>query len=152
MFDQLPAPTHRPVDSSQLMSLIGPLDAASDGGQLTAAQIEAVAAEVGVDSALAYMAMGMYPMLQVKREHPTCFTVCSGRCQFWGSHDLIVELLRRKAERLGAGKGAFDVMAQGCLDQCNSPVAMRFNGPAGQGVLPGANSELLDAVIAELCD
>ena len=144
-------PTHDVIDFEQLWELGQALSAL--GPQVTAAQVDALAAERDVPRSHAWMALSYAPNVQVEREHGIPIAVCAARCQLWGAEPLMADLLALRDERVAAGRLAFDLVPRGCLNRCTqAPVAIAVleDGMVGlDRATPAQVAELLDAVEAD---
>jgi NADH:ubiquinone oxidoreductase subunit E len=144
--------THVPMDPAKTQRLRTALAAKSAGKRVTMEMIDAVAAAESATPAEVYASMAFDPNLVFAIELPTLFAVCVGGCQSQGAIANLAKMLELRAERLAAGKPAFDVLVRSCLDMCpHSPVAMS-RSKHGQAAHPKLSPDALPEIVSTLCD
>jgi len=143
--------THDPLQLAVLLRLAGALRAAAAGAPVTVALVERIASEQGVPTAHAYAALALDPNLAPANEHEVMVAICVGACQGQGAVPVLAALLQTRAERVAAGRPAFDVLPRTCLDMCShSPVCMS-RSKAGVSAHPRLSPEGVRALVVELC-
>ncbi|MGM0577415.1 MAG: (2Fe-2S) ferredoxin domain-containing protein [Myxococcota bacterium] len=126
--------THDPLDLEIVWDLSDRIDEDIPDGVLTPQRLAAVAEAEGAPAAHAYVAAGVDPDLEWKREHDVAVEICTGGCQAWGSVPILERLLALREARRDAGEPGFDVIARGCLDACDRPPVAAVDGPDGRVV------------------
>lgn len=141
------SPTHREVDIGKLAGLGLELeDLAEDGAVALAALIE-LAEDRGRRPShyLASLALASDATLAAGTA-PIRVTACAGKCQNWGSLDLLDHLV----EALHAKPGRFALAVQSCLDKCDRAAVVQIDSPLGTAVVTEATTAKLDEALSAL--
>ncbi len=155
MDDLFPPRTHEPLELDEIWDLSDALADRIDEGidEVSPQLLEEVARDQGAELGPMYVAAGLDPDTNWKREHPVAFVVCTGSCQAWGAVDALNSLIEERAARVRDGRPAFDILTTACLDVClpHPPYAVSL-GPEGKAVHPGTSPEDLLSAVATRVD
>ena len=144
--------THEPIAPAEMMRLRGALQAALAGTPATVEAVAEVARQQDVPLSHAYAALATDPNLSIDVSQPVLVAICVGVCQEQGAIPNLERLLELRAERVAAGKPAFDVIPRTCLDMCaHAPVCLS-RSPHGQAAHPRLTAAGVDELVAALCD
>ena len=143
-------PTHEPLDMDVVWDLGELIDEACPDGKVSYEKLAAIARSESVPLSHVYAAAAFDPDYEWALEADRQVTVCLGACQGWGAGDIADALFRAQEERRGSSKPNFDILSVGCLDRCQSPVAVDVDGPAGSSRLsllrPGCEEDIVQVL------
>ncbi len=152
MFPEIREPTHRPIDVMALFPLLDEIRALASENAIELEAMEAFAAEKGIPTSHALVALNFAPDLQIRAEGVTAFAVCTGRCQLFGALPVLERFLELRAERKAAGAEPFGLTVRPCFDRCDHGAIVVSK--SSHGVHPHAKvtPEQVDELVAALCE
>ena len=98
-----------------------------------------------------YAATMFAPTITFEMDGDASVIVCTGRCQMFGSIDLLEELLKIRDSRKTEGLSAINVLPRSCLDQCDYPPVMMSKSQHGVCAHQFAKTEELPEIIEAIC-
>jgi NADH:ubiquinone oxidoreductase subunit E len=121
-------------------------------GAVAPPDVDAVAAELAIPLAHAYIALGLDPTLILVPTTEVALAICVGGCQLQGALPLLEGLLVERSARLATGRPSFDVQPRGCLDLCPGAPAMLSRSAVGVMRHVRMTREQVPPLLAELLD
>lgn len=148
-----PSNSHELVPDNVLQALVEALHARMRAGpaqQLEAKDIDAVADELGLKRAHAWVAAGLDPSLAPESDEDVLIGICVGQCQMRGAVANLEKLLECRDARAASGKRGFGIVPRRCFDRCmQGPVAV-CQTPDGMAGLPKMTAEQVSGVVEQI--
>jgi NADH:ubiquinone oxidoreductase subunit E len=135
------------------MSVASELDDAFeliDGDKLTPEIVEELASDIGASVVHVYAAAALMTEIECDTSEPLRFELCIGGCQGWGSAELLMHLLKKRAARIDDDAASFGIVVKRCLDHCDKAAMMFVQTPDGRAAIPEASVAKLDEALAQL--
>ena len=144
-------PTHKPIDMMSLYEIFATVRTMAQDGPIKLSELEALAETEGVPRTHAYAATMFDPTIALEMEGDASVIVCTGKCQMFGSIELLEELLKIRDARKVEGAAPINVLPRSCLDQCDFPPVMMSKSKHGLCAHKFAKMEELPEIVETIC-
>jgi NADH:ubiquinone oxidoreductase subunit E len=140
-------PTHQPIDMMTLYEIFGEIRGMAAEGPLTVKAVEELAQQKDVPRTYAYAATMFDPTIAIESTGDAHIYVCTGRCQMFGSIDILEDLLTLRDKRADANQGPINIVPRSCLDRCDYPPVMMSKSVHGMCTHDFTKKEDLDEIV-----
>jgi len=139
------SPTHREVEPARLAALGLEVEDLADGAPIGPGAIIELAQDRGRPVSHYYAGATLGADVELEVAHPVQLVVCAGKCQQWGSLDVI-----DRAADLWEKTPRFDLLTRQCLDRCDEAAVCEIRSPDGNIVMPRATPDAVVKALAEV--